>query len=267
MPGGTAYYFSHALNKLDVRYVLVTSLAPAEMHYVDDLRNDGIEVEAWPSAHTVYFENIYGKTHDERTQNVLAKADPFTIEQAKGIDAEIFHLGPLLADDMSVELIKTIAKKGRISLDVQGYLRRVENKKVHATDWPEKIEALQYVDILKADVNELRALTGENNVTNGAYAVMKWGVKEVVVTDGSKGSIIYSGDDVYTIPAFHAKNIIDATGCGDTYIAGYLYKRSKSAGIQQAGEFAAAMAGLKTTTSGPFSGTEDEVMRFLVTSR
>lgn len=267
MPGGTAYYFSHALNKLDVSYVLLTSLAPAEMHYVDDLRDAGIKVEAWPSAHTVYFENIYGKTHDERSQNVLAKADPFTVEQVKGIDAEIFHLGPLLADDISVGLIKNLAEKGRISLDVQGYLRRVENKKVHATDWPEKIEALQYIDILKADVNELRALTGENNVSSGAHVVMKWGVKEVVVTNGSKGSIIYSDGDVYTIPAYHPKNIIDATGCGDTYIAGYLYKRRKGAGIQQAGEFAAAMAGLKTTHSGPFSGTEDEVMRFLLLNK
>jgi len=47
-------------------------------------------------------------------------------------------------------------------------------------------------------------------------------------------------------------------------MAGYLYQRiKKDAPIQQAGEFAAAMAGLKTMSPGPFVGTEDEVIRFL----
>jgi sugar/nucleoside kinase (ribokinase family) len=266
MAGGTAWYFSHAVNKLDMKYLLVTSLASAEMHYVNDLRANGTEVNVQPSASTVYFENIYGQNQDERTQNVLAKADPFTIAQIQGIKARIFHLGPLLADDISIDLIKTLAAKGRVSLDVQGYLRKVENYKVYATDWPGKIEALQYVDILKADVAELQALTGEKEVSEGARLVASWGVKEVVITNGSQGSIIYSEGVFYNIPAYPPKTIVDATGCGDTYMAGYLYRRIKGAGIQQSGEFAAAMAGLKTASSGAFMGTEAEVIGFLESS-
>src|SRR5258708_5242168 len=119
MAGGTAWYFSCALSRFDVNYLLVTALAPAEMHYVTALLDNGIEVNVGHSAHTVYFENIYGQNQDERSQNVLAKADPFTIEQIQPINARIFHLGPLLADDISIELIKTLAAKGRVSLDVQ----------------------------------------------------------------------------------------------------------------------------------------------------
>jgi sugar/nucleoside kinase (ribokinase family) len=263
MAGGTAWYFSYAMSKLDMEYLLVTGLAAAEMHYVNDLRANGTEVNVQPSAHTVYFENIYGENQDDRTQNVLAKADPFTIAQIHGVNARIFHLGPLLADDISIDLIKTLSKKGRVSLDVQGYLRRVENYKVHATDWPGKIEALQYVDILKADIAELQALTGEKGVSEGAHIVANWGVKEVVITNGSQGSLIYSEGLFYPIPAYPPGNIVDTTGCGDTYMAGYLYKRIKGAGIQESGEFAAAMAGLKTASSGAFMGTEGEVMRFL----
>ncbi len=263
MAGGTAWYFSYAVSKLDIKYLLVTSVAPAEMHYVNDLRVNNIEVNVQPSANTVYFENIYAQNQDERTQNVLAKADPFTIAQIKDVDARIFHLGPLLADDISIDLIKTLAAKGRVSLDVQGYLRKVENYKVYATDWPGKIEALQYVDILKADVAELQALTGEKEVSEGTRLVASWGVKEVVITNGSKGSVIYCGGVFYTIPAYRPKNVIDATGCGDTYMAGYLYQRIKGAGIQESGEFAAAMAGLKTASSGAFTGTEAEVNVFL----
>jgi sugar/nucleoside kinase (ribokinase family) len=233
------------------------------MHYVTGLRDKGIEVKVQPSAHTVYFENIYAEDQDHRTQNVLAKADSFEIEELKSIDAQIFHLGPLLADDISTEFIKTLAAKGRVSLDVQGYLRKVVNKKVHAVDWPGKKEALQYVDIVKADVAELQALTGCGDPADGAKLLADWGVKEVVITNGSGGSVIYNDGIFYTIPAYFPRIVADATGCGDTYMAGYLYRRIKGDGIQQSGEFAAAMASLKMENPGPFLGDERDVREFL----
>src|SRR5258707_93298 len=128
MPGGTALYFSCAVSRLEVNYLLVTALAEAEMRYVTSLRNRGIRVQVQPSAHTVYFENIYSENQDHRTQNVLQKADPFIIEQVQDVKAKIFHLGPLLADDISLQFIQSLAGRGRISLDVQGYLRKVENR-------------------------------------------------------------------------------------------------------------------------------------------
>jgi len=262
MPGGTAYYFSCALSRFDVNYLLVTALAEKEMRYVEDLSAKGIEVKVQPSAHTVFFENIYAENQDERSQRVTQKADPFTMEQLKDVDAKIFHLGPLLADDISVELIRELAKKGKISLDVQGYLREVVDFKVNATGWPERIEALKYVDILKADVAELKALTGCDDVEEGAKLVAGCCVKEVIITNGSSGSVIYSDGVFYTIPAYRPVEIIDATGCGDTYMAGYLYQRNKGAGIQESGEFAAAMAGLKTAGAGAFAGTEEDVVEF-----
>jgi len=264
MPGGTAYYFSCAVAKLDISYILATALAPAEVHYVQELRNLGINVQVKPSAYTLYFENIYGSDPDERTQNVLQKADAFHIDQLRQIDAKIFHLGPLLADNISIDIIKALATKSTVSLDVQGYLRKVVNNKVYAANWPDKQEALQYIRTLKADEAELKALTNCNDVYDGARSLADNGVKEVVITNGSKGSFIYSAGVFYTIPAYRPKIVIDATGCGDTYMAGYLYKRLKGAGIQQSGEFAAAMASLKMEVAGPFTGIEEDITRFLV---
>jgi len=262
MPGGTALYFSCAVSNLNTHYLLVTAVADAELPYVESLREKGITVKVQPSAHTVFFENIYAEDQDQRTQNVWQKADAFKFDEIADVEAQVFHLGPLLADDISTELIKRLAKKGRISLDVQGYLRKVEDNKVYATGWPDKAEALQYVDIVKADVGELEALTGCTGVEEGANILQSWGVKEVVITNGSKGSTIYCDGISYKIPAYRPANVVDATGCGDTYMAGYLFKRTKGAGIQEAGEFAAAMAGLKTKTPGPFTGTELDVTDF-----
>jgi sugar/nucleoside kinase (ribokinase family) len=263
MAGGTAFYFSYAVCKLDVNYLLVTALAESEMHYVTALRDKCIEVKVQPSAHTVYFENIYADDQDHRIQNVLQKADPFTPEQLQPVIAKIYHLGPLLADDISVEMIKTLAGKGIVSLDAQGYLRKVENKKVYPVDWPEKKEALQYVDILKADQAEMEVLTGYKEVSEGAKLLAEWGVKEVVITNGSMGSVIYNDGIFYQIPAYKPQIVMDATGCGDTYMAGYLYQRVKGKGIQEAGQFAAAIASLKMESPGPFTGTEEEVLKLL----
>ena len=61
MPGGTSFYFSHAIKHFDdIDYTLVTALAESEMKTVEELRAEGIDVAVMPSKHTVYFENIYG---------------------------------------------------------------------------------------------------------------------------------------------------------------------------------------------------------------
>ena len=95
-----------------------------------------------------------------------------------------------------------------------------------------------------------------------------WGVREVVITLGSLGSVIYADGSFSYIQAYiPTTSVVDATGCGDTYMAGYLYQRTKGAAIQDAGEFAAAMATLKIESSGPFTGNREDVMNLLASRK
>jgi sugar/nucleoside kinase (ribokinase family) len=263
MPGGTSFYFSHAIRHMGLSYCLVTAIAEKEIAIITGLGDAGTEVILLPSTHTVYFENIYPGNQDHRIQKVSQKADPFTAEQLAGVEAGIFHLGPLLADDMPVALIKALSQRGKVSLDVQGYLREVRNEDVCAIDWDEKRTALQHIHILKANETEMETITGQKDVHTGAKVLHEWGVAEVVITLGSMGSVVYSDGTFYNIPAYNALNIVDATGCGDTYMAGYLSQRVKGASIEDAGRFAAAMATLKIEHSGPFTGGPEEVMALI----
>lgn len=265
MPGGTSYYYSHGMSHLKdfKHYKLVTSLAESEMKAVEDIRAKGIEVQVIPSRKTVYFENVYGEDQNNRTQRVLAKADPFTIEGLQQVEANIYHLGSLLSDDFSLEVIKYLSTKGRLSVDAQGYLREVRGEKVYAVDWEDKIEALKYIDILKVNEHEMEVLTGYNVPELAALKLAEWGVKEVLITLGSLGSLIYAENKFHHIPAYPPKEIVDATGCGDTYMAGYLYMRNKGASYEEAGCFAAAMSTLKLEHSGPFSGSEEDVLNII----
>lgn len=266
MPGGTSYYFSHGIRHLkDTRnYKLITALAPSEYKAVEDLRAKGIQVEVLPSRKTVYFENIYGENQDDRKQRVLAKADPFTVEELKDEEAKFFHLGSLLSDDFSLDVVKLLSGKGKLAVDAQGYLREVRGEQVYPTDWKDKRDALKYIDILKVNEHEAEVLTGFKDFKQAALQLAEWGVKEVLLTLGSLGSIIYAEGTFYKIPAYPAKNVVDATGCGDTYSMGYLYMRNKGASYEEAGCFAAALSTIKLEKSGPFSGTEEQVWDIII---
>ncbi|GAB3900391.1 PfkB family carbohydrate kinase [Spirosoma agri] len=266
MPGGTSFYFSKALLTRDITYKLITALAQEQYSVVDELRAEGFDVYTIPSKHSVYFENVYNADQNHRDQYVLQKASPFSLDQMPEVSAKFFHLGPLLADDIPVKLIKDLATKGKVSLDIQGYLRHVREKRVVYQDWADKKEMLPYVSILKANEFEMEVITGLTDAWDGARYLADLGVSEVIITLGSQGSLVLTEGTFYQIPAFKPATVVDATGCGDTYMAGYLSKRVKGADVQEAGEFGAAMATLKIGISGPFLGQPELVKQLLTQS-
>ena len=261
MNGGTSYYFAHGINHLphELSFSLVTSMAEKDRKAVDELLESGIDVTFFPSRETVYFENKYGDNRDNRIQRVLAKADPFSVEQLKGIEARFFHLGSLLDDDFSPELVKNLSMRGIVSVDVQGFLRKVRGEQVFPTDWKDKDEVMRYIDILKLNEQEMVTVTGLHDPRKVALRIASWGVKEVLLTLGSNGSLIFAEGRFYEIPAYPPTKIVDATGCGDTYSAGYLYCRALGMGYGDSGRFAAAMCTQKLSHNGPFDGTFEEV--------
>lgn len=260
MPGGTAFYCSYAVSRFqDLDYKLVTAVGATEMSVVEELREMGIDTTALPSKASVYFENIYGDSPEDRTQRVLAKAAPFTLKGLEGIEANIYHLGSLLAEDFPIEVIKGLSRKGLVSVESQGYLREVRDTNVYAVDWANKREALPYVHFLKVNEHEMEVLTGYSDPQQAARQLHAWGVKEVLVTLGGMGSLIFDGNTFYRIPAYKPAQVIDATGCGDTYTIGYLYQRGKGTGIEESARFAAAMSTLKIERSGAFDGSLQEI--------
>lgn len=261
MAGGTSFYFAYAINQLpnDVSFHLVTSMDPTETEPAEKMRQAGIDVTLNASRNTVFFENIYGENQNERKQRVLAKADPFTIEQLEHVDAKVYHLGSLLSDDFSNEVVEYLAKKGKVSIDVQGYLREVRDEKVYPIDWKDKLKVLKNTYYLKVNEIEMETITGLKDAHEAAKLLHSWGVTEVIITLGSEGSLIYVNDTFYEIPAYAPHEVVDATGCGDTYSAGYLYQRTLGATPTEAGKFAAAMCTIKLEHNGPFNRSIDDI--------
>ena len=265
MAGGTSFYFSYAINQLpkDVTFSLVTAMDPTEKEPVEKMLKAGIDVSMNASRNTVFFENIYGENQNERKQRVLAKADPFTIQQLEHVDAKVFYLGSLLADDFPTEVVEYLSHKGRVSIDVQGYLREVRDEKVYPIDWKEKLKVLKHTYYLKVNETEMETITGLKDAHEAAKLIHAWGVTEVIITLGSEGSLVYVDDKFYEIPAYPPHEVVDATGCGDTYSAGYLYRRLQGATPTEAGKFAAAMCTIKLEHNGPFNRSIEDVEKII----
>lgn len=244
-PGGTAYYFSMGIESLirtsgnHLSYTLITK-------------------EGTPH----FFENRYEANMNHRSQRVLSTAQSFTLDEIKGIEARYIVLGSLLANDFSVEVIRALSDKATLVLDVQGFLREVRDQKVFAIDWNDKVEALKYVDILKVNEYEMEVLTGTTDARKAALILADWGVREVLLTFGSYGSLVYDSDngEFYEIPAYQPLTLVDATGCGDTYVMAYVFKRAEGASVKESGLFAAAVSTLKLQKTGPFTGTYHEAV-------
>lgn len=262
--GGTAYYIAWALEALphDIDFEIITSVGDDLIPEINKLKEKNINIIAHQGT-SVFFENSYGINMNNRRQRVLAKAVPFNIAQLKNINAKVFHLGTLLNDDFSADIVQYLATKGEISIDIQGYMRKVEGERVVSTDWNDKLQVLKYTDILKLNEHEIESLTGFTNPRTAAQTISSWGVKEVVITLGSYGSLIYIDKHFYEIPAYPPHRTLDATGCGDTYSAGYLYGRSVGMGVEERSKLAAAMCTLKLEHTGPFDRTIQEAIHII----
>jgi sugar/nucleoside kinase (ribokinase family) len=75
----------------------------------------------------------------------------------------------------------------------------------------------------------MEVITHSKNPRTVALQLADMGVKEVIITLGSYGSLIYCEGRFYEVPAYKPEVLVDATGCGDTYSTGYLWMRLQGA--------------------------------------
>ncbi|WP_133917395.1 carbohydrate kinase family protein [Streptomyces sp. NBC_00582] len=86
----------------------------------------------------------------------------------------------------------------------------------------EQIEAaLPYVDHFLPNEDQVLGFTGEDDLLTGARKLLAAGAGVVAVTRGGDGALVVSADGAEPVPAF-VVDVVDTTGCGDAFSAGYL---------------------------------------------
>jgi len=96
------------------------------------------------------------------------------------------------------------------------------------------------INILFANENEIKALYETDDFEEGVKGVTEK-VDLAVLTRSEKGSVILSADNRIDIPAYPTK-VVDTTGAGDAYAAGFLYALTHGFALEDCGRLAAKCA-------------------------
>jgi sugar/nucleoside kinase (ribokinase family) len=97
------------------------------------------------------------------------------------------------------------------------------------------------VDLVFANEAELHSLYQTSDFDT-ALSQMRRDTKLGVVTRSEKGCVVASKDGVIAVPAFPVDRIVDTTGAGDLFAAGFLFGLVRGAGFENAGRLGALAA-------------------------
>jgi sugar/nucleoside kinase (ribokinase family) len=81
--------------------------------------------------------------------------------------------------------------------------------------------ALGELDYLLPNEEQVLGLTGSSDLAEGCRALVEAGVGCVAATCGPDGAVIVDATEEHRVPAF-AVEVVDTTGCGDAFSAGFL---------------------------------------------
>jgi sugar/nucleoside kinase (ribokinase family) len=106
-----------------------------------------------------------------------------------------------------------------------------------------------HVDILFANESEIISLYQVENF-DAAAAIVRKECDVVALTRSEKGSMVIAGNETHTIAAVPTR-VVDTTGAGDMYAAGFLYGYTHGLGLERSGEIAAICAAEVISHFGP----------------
>jgi sugar/nucleoside kinase (ribokinase family) len=265
--GGSVAYVSFAARRLDATVSVVSKVGgDFPKAYLWWLEQEGVNLSGIvkvETAQTTRFELKYGNNLSNRKLRLKSKTPPITVDDLpKSLKAKIIHVTPIAG-----EVTYKVAEKLRscaqwLSLDPQGLVRKFDEKgNVIRGSLTDK-RVLELIDIYKSSLNEIKAVTGMSTQKSAIKAVHDYGVETVIVTLGMKGAVLSVEENVYKIPAYKSKKIVDPTGAGDVFIGGFLAEYIRGENLLWCACVGSAAASLVVEAPGPtFFGDKAEIYR------
>ena len=209
-----------ATNNIDISTVIRT----------DEIATSSVVIPINSQGERVFFN--YGGAND-----TLAVAD---IDLSRLDDGcKIVHIGgafslPKIDGEGAAKIFKIAQQKNVItSMDVTGDT---------TGRWLSLIEpCLKYLDFFSPSLYEATRITGEEEPEKIAGFLLDKGVKNVILKLGKEGCYVNDGSNSFFLPAFDVP-VVDTTGAGDCFVAGFLTGLGKKWSLKQCALFASAVA-------------------------
>jgi sugar/nucleoside kinase (ribokinase family) len=250
MSGGSAANTIVGIASLGARAAYVGKVKDDQIGrmYAHDIRAAGVAFETRPATAGPATGCSYILVTDdgERTMNTYLGAAqdlvPADIDAAEIAAAKIIYLEGYLWDPKSAKeaFVKasTIAHEaGReVALTLSDSFC-VDRYRDEFVDLMKK----RTVDLVFANEAELHSLYQTSDFDT-ALKQLREDAKLGVVTRSEKGCVVASGEGVIAVPAFPIAQIVDTTGAGDLFAAGFLFGHVRGAGHENAGRLGALAA-------------------------
>ena len=107
-----------------------------------------------------------------------------------------------------------------------------------------------HVDILFANEAELKALSGTDDL-HAAQEFIRPLCELTAITHGAEGSIIVHGSETIAVKAVKPTQLVDTTGAGDAYAAGFLYGLTENMSLAECGRLGSIAAAEVISHMGP----------------
>jgi sugar/nucleoside kinase (ribokinase family) len=244
--GGSPTYISLIFQATGIETVAVTKVGyDFPKNYSKTLEERGISVSPSLKKPTTRF--ILDYTGSERGLLVPTICDPIQPLDIGDLP-ETTIIAPIIGeipDETLKEIRSTI-----LAIDPQGFVRHREpDGNIVFHKWLDR-EVLARTSILKASERELRLMVGIGG-WDGLGKINQLGVRVALVTKGSAGSDMLVDGARYSIPAYDRIKIVDVTGAGDSFIAGFISEFSKGESPEWCASYASAAASSVIETLGP----------------
>jgi len=178
-------------------------------------------------------------------------------------DSKILHIaGSYLMPQFDGEPTAKVLQKAR-EYGVTTSLDTAWNSTVK--NWQELIKpCLPYIDVILPAIEEARMFAGKNREVDIADYLLDYGVKVVGLKMGKKGCYIKSRKEEIYLPPYPVK-VIDTSGAGDAFVAGFLTGMIKGWPLKQIGQFANAVGALCVQAIGCTAGVKSlpETLAFI----
>jgi sugar/nucleoside kinase (ribokinase family) len=84
------------------------------------------------------------------------------------------------------------------------------------------VRAIGMVDCVIVNDSEIKQLTDEPNLVRAARAVLDLGPRIVIAKQGEYGSMLFTREETFGLPAYPTPDVVDPTGAGDTFAGGFM---------------------------------------------
>jgi sugar/nucleoside kinase (ribokinase family) len=219
--GGAPFHAARALRVLGRPALVAVKCAEADRRLLlPPLVRLGVPVLWRAGEATAAFSFSYDG--DRRSMVVDAVGASWTPGDLRGLErVEWVHVGALARSDFPAETLAVLARERHLSFDGQGLVRPAQTGPLRL-DGGYDPEVLRHVTILKLSEDEARVLV--HDLDEPALRALR--VPEVVVTLGSRGSLVLAEGRLERVPAPAVRGEVDPTGAGDAFAAVYLASRA-----------------------------------------